>query len=158
MNTQFTNVATPNEVVVTTTYTIDLGPDMAGAIHLCMPYAMLEPIRDALFSSVQGEQIELDRRWLRLLSRQVQAAEVQLITNLCEVPLTLEQVMSLKAGDVISAHVPEVVIAEVDGVPVMECRYGVSNGQYALQVLRMVKHDAAEESTSGSPAGIAKAS
>jgi flagellar motor switch protein FliM len=130
---------------------------MAGAIHLCMPYAMLEPIRDALFSSVQGEQMELDRRWLRLLSQQVQVAEVQLVANLCEVPLTLEQVMGLTAGDVISANVPEVVVAAVDGIPVMECRYGAFNGQYALQVLRMLQHDAGEDSKSRHPAGVAKA-
>jgi flagellar motor switch protein FliM len=145
MNTQFANIATPNEVVVTTTFTVDFGSDMAGAIHVCMPYSMLEPIRDSLFSSVQGEQVELDRRWLRLLSKQVQVAEVQLVCNLCEVPSTLEQVMAFKTGDVIGADIPQIVVAEVDGVPVMECRYGVFNGQYALQVMRMIHRDPTDE-------------
>ena len=158
MNTQFANIATPNEVVVTATFTLDFGAEVTGAIHLCMPYAMLEPIRDALFSSVQGEQMELDRRWLRMLSKQVQTAEVQLVANLCEIPLTLERVLKLKAGDVIGAHVPEVVQAEVDGVPVMECRYGVFNGQYALQVQRMIQPDAAEDSTSQPRAAAANRS
>ena len=157
MNTQFANIATPNEVVVSTAYTIELGSNMSGAIHLCMPYSMLEPIRDALFSSVQGEQMEVDRRWLRLLSKQVQAADVQLVANLCEVSLSLEQVMGLKAGDVISANVPEVVLAEVDGVPVMECRYGVFNGQYALKVLRLIRSDPAEDAAPGAAGAAVKA-
>jgi flagellar motor switch protein FliM len=32
------------------------------------------------------------------------------------------------------------MLAEVNGVPVMECRCGVSNGQYAVRVERMVSH------------------
>jgi len=145
MNTQFANIATPNEVVVTMTFTIDFGAEAPGTMHLCMPYAMLEPIRDALFSSMQGEQIELDKRWLRLLSRQVQTAEVLLTATLCRTTLPLGRVLKLRPGDVIGIDVEESVTAEVDGVPVLECRYGVCNGQYALQVVRMMHHGAADE-------------
>jgi len=53
MNTQFANIATPNEVVVATTFTIELGP-VSGEMHFCMPYSMIEPIRDLLTSSLQG--------------------------------------------------------------------------------------------------------
>jgi flagellar motor switch protein FliM len=147
MNTQFANIATPNEVVVTTTFTVDFGADVVGSIHLCMPYAMLEPIRDVLFSSLQGEQMEVDKRWVRLLSKQIQAAEVELVVNLTEIPVTLEQVLHLKVGDVLGADIPELVVAEVDSVPVMECRFGSSNGQRALQVLRMIQPASNEDST-----------
>jgi flagellar motor switch protein FliM len=34
--------------------------------------------------------------------------------------------------------VPETIQATVDGVPVMDCTYGVSNGQYALKVERLI--------------------
>jgi flagellar motor switch protein FliM len=145
MNTQFANIATPNEIVVTTTYTIDLGADATGAIHICMPYSMLEPIRDALCSSMQGEQMELDKRWLRMLSKQVQAADVQIVANLTETQMTLGAILKLKSGDVIRTDIADVVTAGVDGVPVMECRYGISNGQYALQVVRLINHSAADE-------------
>jgi flagellar motor switch protein FliM len=146
MNTQFANIATPNEVVITTTFNLDFGAEVAGAIHICIPYAMLEPIRELLFSSVQGEQVELDNRWLRMLSRQVQSAEVQLTATLCRTMLPVEQVLKLKTGDVIGIDIEETVIAEVDSVPVMECRYGVCSGQYALQVVRMMHHGAEDPS------------
>jgi len=154
MNTQFANIATPNEIVVTTTFTVDFGADVTGAIHVCMPYAMLEPIRDALFSSMQGEQVELDKRWLRLLSHQVQTAEVQLMANLCQAELTLAQVVALKAGDVIPVHIGETVIAAVDGVPVMECRFGASSGQYALQVTKLMDHGRGEDAAPALPARL----
>lgn len=139
MHTQFANIATPNEVVITTTYTIELG-GVSGDFHLCMPYAMLEPIRDILYSGLQGDRMEADKRWVRLLSRQVQSAEVELVANLGAARLTLNQVSGLKVGDVIPLDIPAELSAQVDGVPVMECNYGVFNGQYALRVLRMINH------------------
>jgi flagellar motor switch protein FliM len=41
-------------------------------------------------------------------------------------------------GDVISLDIPEAVIAEVDNIPVLECKYGVLNGQYALKVNKVL--------------------
>lgn len=143
MHTQFANIATPNEVVITTTFTIELG-SAGGDFHICMPYAMIEPIRDLLYSSLQGDHMEADKRWVRLLSRQVQAAEVELVANLGQSRLTLNQVNNLKVGDVIPLDIPSILTAEVDGVPVMECNYGVFNGQYALRVQRMINHSATD--------------
>jgi len=139
MNTQFANIATPNEVVVTTAFKIELGT-FGGEFHVCMPYAMIEPIRDILYSSLQGDHLEVDKRWLRLLSKQVQIAEVELVANLGHAPVTLDQILNMQVGDVISLEIPEAIVAQVDGVPVMECRYGVSNGQYALRVHKTLNH------------------
>ena len=141
MNTQFANIATPNEVVVVTTFNIELGT-AAGEFHICMPYSMLEPIRDVLCSPLQGEQMDVDKRWVRLLSRQVQSADVELVVNFGRAELTLQQVLNMQPGDVISLDVARPLMAEVDGVPVMECKCGVFNGQYALQVERLTSASA----------------
>jgi flagellar motor switch protein FliM len=58
MNTQFANIATPNEVVVSTTFTIELGP-VSGEMHICMPYSTIEPIRDILTSSCKVKHWKL---------------------------------------------------------------------------------------------------
>ena len=137
MNTQFANIATPNEVVVVTTFSIEFG-STGGQFHICIPYATVEPIRDLLYSSVQGDHMEVDKRWVRLLSQQVQSAEVELVVNLGKAMLTIDQLLGMQVGDVISVDVPQPMIAEVDGVPVMECKCGVSNNQYALKVLGLL--------------------
>ena len=88
--------------------------------------------------------MEVDKRWVRLLSKQVQAADVELVANLCEVPLTLQQVLNMQGGRRDRAQiVTDRRVAEVDGVPVMECKCGVFNGQYALQVCAKILRDAA---------------
>jgi flagellar motor switch protein FliM len=137
MNTQFANIATPNEVVVVTTFNIELG-SAGGEFHICMPYSMIEPIRDLLCSSLQGEQMDVDKRWVKLLSKQVQLADVELIVNLGRIELTLQQVLNMQPGDVISLEIAQPLVAEVDSVPVMECKCGVFNGQYALKVERLL--------------------
>lgn len=137
MNTQFANIATPSEVVVVTTFNIELGSG-GGDFHVCLPYAMIEPIRDMLYSSMQGERLEVDERWTKLLTKQIQTAEVNLVANLGEAPVTLGQILNMQVGDVISLDIPEAIVAEVDGVPVLECKYGVLNGQYALKVNKIL--------------------
>ncbi|SAL39809.1 flagellar motor switch protein FliM [Caballeronia arvi] len=137
MHTQFANVATPNEIVIVTQFTIEFG-STGGTLHICMPYSMIEPIRDVLSSPIQGEALEVDRRWVRVLSQQVQSAEVELTVDLAEIRSSFAQILNMRAGDVLPIDVPEQVVAKVDGVPVMECGYGMFNGQYALRVQKMI--------------------
>lgn len=137
MNTQFANIATPNEVVVSSTFTVELG-SVSGQIHFCMPYSMIEPIRDALTSSLQGEALEVDKRWIRLMTQQIQVAEVELVATLGTGRASFDDILNMKVGDVIPLNVPEQIQATVDGVPVMDCTYGVLNGQYALKVEKLL--------------------
>jgi flagellar motor switch protein FliM len=113
-------------------------------MHICIPWTSLEPLRDLLYSAMQADTRETDKRWFKQLQREVQNAEVELIVKLGQTAVTLEQILNMQAGDVIGINVPETMLAEVDGVPVLECRCGVSNGQYAVRVERTVSH--AEES------------
>lgn len=138
MNTQFANIATPTEVVVVTTFNIELGSG-GGDFHVCMPYSMIEPIRDQLTSSMQADRAELDERWVSQMTQQVQDAEVELVANLGHTDVTLRQIMGLKMGDVISLDLPDAVVAQVDGVPMFKCRYGQKDGQLALKVERVLK-------------------
>lgn len=137
MNPQFANIATPNEVVIVTTFDIELGGN-GGAFHICMPYSTLEPVKDLLYNNIQGEHLAVDKRWLQLLSKQVQCAEIELTANLGHANITLERVLKMRIGDIIPIDVAENITASVDGVPVMECKYGVFNNQYALRIVKML--------------------
>lgn len=121
--------------MVAVSFSIDLGSG-GGDFHVCIPYAMLEPIRNLIYSGVQADRSETDDRWTSLLSAHVYDAEVQLQATLATATVTLGQLMSLQPGDVIALDLPESIGAQVDGVPVMQGRYGVVNGRYALKVER----------------------
>ncbi len=133
MHTQFTNIATSSEIVVVATFNIELGSH-TGEFHVCIPYSTIEPIRDLLCSSVLGDATGTDRRWVRMLSRQVQVAEVEMVATLGEASINVGQLVNMKVGDVIMLDIPDTVVAAVDNVPVFDCKYGTLNGQYAIKV------------------------
>ncbi|MBC7483189.1 MAG: flagellar motor switch protein FliM [Rhizobacter sp.] len=137
MQPQFANIATPSEVVVATSFTLEIG-DTSGTIHFCIPYATLEPIRDILYSTMQGDAVEPDRRWVNLMKEQIQSAEVELVAELAHAPATVEQLLALKAGDFIELDMRPSLLAKVAGVPVIDCHYGISNGKYALKVNQLL--------------------
>jgi flagellar motor switch protein FliM len=130
---QFASIATPSEIVVSTSFAMEIG-ETSGSIHFCIPYSTLEPIRDVLYSTVQGDGNEPDRRWVTLMKGQIQEAEVELVVELAHAPATVEQLLAFKPGDFIELDLERGIQAKVAGVPVFDCHYGTSNGKYALKV------------------------
>ncbi|HZV91619.1 MAG TPA: FliM/FliN family flagellar motor switch protein, partial [Caldimonas sp.] len=133
MQPQFANVATPGEIVVSASFTLEIG-ESSGTIHICIPYATFEPIRDVLYGQMQGDANAPDRRWVNLMTQQIQAAEVELVAELAQAPATVEQLLALKSGDFIELDLKPAIQAKVAGVPVLDCHYGTSNGKYALKI------------------------
>ena len=137
MQPQFANIATPSEIVVSTAFTLEIG-ETSGAVHFCIPYSTLEPIRDVLYSTIQGDSSEPDRRWVELLKHQIQAATVDLVAELATAPATVEQLLSFKPGDFIELDLDPMIQAKVDGVPILDCHYGTSNGRYSIKIDRLI--------------------
>lgn len=135
MNTQFANIATPSEVIVSVSFTVELSGTTA-EMHFCLPYSMVEPIRDVLYSTMHSEQASSDKRWTGTLTRQLQTAEVELVATLGSATVTFGDIINMQVGDVIPISIDSMVPVAVNGVPVVECRYGIRNGQYALKIER----------------------
>lgn len=133
MNTQFANIATPSEVVIAVTFTIEFS-GAASEMHICLPYSMIEPIRDALNSSLTNEQVATDQRWTSMLRRQLKSAEVELVAPLGQTSIALSSIMDFKVGDIIPLELDEKLGVTIDGFPVLTAGYGVKNGQYALKI------------------------
>jgi flagellar motor switch protein FliM len=140
MQPQFATIATPSEIVVSTSFTLEIG-DITGSLHICIPYATLEPIRDVLYSSVQGDAIEVDRRWVKLLGQEIQAAEVTMVAELAQTDATVEQLLAMQVGDFIELDRNPAIKAHVDGVPLFECQYGTHKGKYALRIDRKLSNN-----------------
>ncbi|MGB4466901.1 MAG: flagellar motor switch protein FliM [Azovibrio sp.] len=138
MNSQFANIATPSEIVISTTFTLEFGGATAD-MHICLPYSMIEPIRDLLHSTMQSDQLSSDKRWISMLRKQLQGAELELVAQLGSTSITLGQILKLRVGDIVPLTIPDLLSVEVDGVALMECRYGQQNGQYALRVERFIQ-------------------
>jgi len=139
INPHFANIVSPSEVVVVSTFHIDLEGG-AGYLHVTMPYSMVEPIRDLLDAGVQSDVAEKDARWGLMLQEEVKLAEVELNTTLATAELTMREVLAFQPGDVFGIEMSEALVACVDEIPVFRARYGVSRGNYALKVTEMLRH------------------
>ncbi len=137
MQPQFASIATPSEVVVATNFTLEIG-ETTGTVHFCVPYSTLEPIRDVLYSTIQGDAVEPDRRWVNLLKHQIQDAEVELVAELAHAGATVEQLLSFKPGDFIELDLDPMIQTKVAGVPVFDAHYGTSNNRYAVKIDRLL--------------------
>ena len=81
-----------------------------------------------------GDSIEVDRRWVNLLTREIQAAEITLVAELARADATIEQLLAMKKGDFIELDRQPKIHASVDGVPIFECQYGTHNSKYAIRI------------------------
>lgn len=131
------DIARGPDTVVHGRFEFALG-DQRAALHLCLPWAALEPIRDALYTPVAGDGTAQDLRWMQQLAGQIQNAEVVLCARLAKAQATVRQLLSLEPGDFVELELEPRVQATVEGVPMFEGAYGVANGRYALRVDRLL--------------------
>ncbi|MFB0935837.1 MAG: flagellar motor switch protein FliM, partial [Propionivibrio sp.] len=143
MNSQFANIATPSEIVISTTFSLEFG-GTAADMHICFPYSMVEPIRDLLYSAMQSDQLSTDQRWILMLRKQLKDAEVEIAANLATTTISLGEILKLKAGDIIPINIPEKITASVDDIPLLEGTYGQQGGQYALKIEKFISPDVDE--------------
>lgn len=148
MNSQFANIATPSEIVISTTFSLEFG-GTAADMHICFPYSMVEPIRDLLYSSMQSDQLSTDQRWIVMLRRQLKDAEVEIAAHIATTTVSLGQILKMKTGDIIPLSIPDKIIAKVDDIPLMECAYGQQGGQYALKIERFITSEGDETAPGG---------
>jgi len=139
VNPQFANIVSPSEVVVVTTFHVELDGG-GGDLHVTMPYSMVEPIREILDAGVQSDRNETDERWVLALREDMKEAQVNMSTTLLEVTLSLADVLKIKPGDIIPVDLPEKSVMRVEDIPVFRGKYGIHQGMNAIKITEAIKH------------------
>jgi flagellar motor switch protein FliM len=137
INPHFANIVSPSEVVVVTSFKIELDGG-GGNLHVTMPYAMIEPIRDLLDSGMQSDRMEHNEDWNRALREEIEEAELELVPVLGRTNLTVGRLVDLKPGDVIPCDFDGEITLFAEGVPVLRGSYGASRGQQAVKVSQRI--------------------
>jgi flagellar motor switch protein FliM len=143
VNPQFANIVSPSEVVVVTTLHIDLEAG-GGDLHICLPYSMVEPIRDLLDAGVQSDRGDKDERWEKSLREEILGAKVELSSVLAETQISMKELAALKEGDIIPLDIPEVVEVCAAEVPIFRGQVGVSEGNYAIKIREKIDRGGSE--------------
>ena len=138
VNPQFANIVSPSEVVVVTTFNVDLEAG-GGDFYICLPYSMLEPIRELLDAGVQSDRGERDERWEKALREEILDASIEINSTLAQVELTVRELSELQAGDIIPIDIPESLEVEAEGLPLFRGVLGVHNDHYAIKVQEWIE-------------------
>lgn len=139
VNPQFANIVSPSEIVVISTIHVELEGG-GGDISIAMPYTMIEPIRE-LLDAVTSDRGEVDGRWQESLRNEVMRSKIELSSTLVEKELSIGHVMKFQTGDVIPIDLPETVTLTAADIPVFRGKLGISDGNYAIQILEKLTQD-----------------
>ena len=137
VNPSMANIVSPSEVVVVSTFHVELDGG-GGELHITMPYAMVEPIREVLDAGLQTDTDERDERWVRALKEDVMDAEVALEVEVTRKQVTLRDIVDLREGDIIPITMPDKHILTANKVPVFFTQFGQCNDNLALKVISQV--------------------
>ena len=140
VNPQFANIVSPTEVVVVSTFHIELDGG-GGDFQVTFPYSMVEPIRDLLDAGIASDIADKDERWVISLREEINLAEVNLTCKLADVELQLMEILELKEGDIVPIDMPELVTLRAEGIPVLRGNVGEHRGSKAVKIVEIVEHN-----------------
>lgn len=140
VNPHFATIVSPSELVVVSRFHVELEGG-AGDIHVTLPYAMVEPIKDLLDAGLQSDRNDRDDRWAAALKHRMQDAEVEISSVLRTSSVSLRKLVQLQAGDVIPLDWQENLEVCVEDMPVFRGRLGTANGNHAVQITEFIRRD-----------------
>lgn len=138
MQAKFANItSSPNEIVVTSSFHLEVA-NMSSEFQICIPYAMIEPLKDTLINPITDRDDLRDEMWAVHMAEEVKEANIELIANFVVIPKRIREVLELKVGDILPIDLPRQVTGSINDVPIIECDYGSFNGRRGLRVNRVI--------------------
>lgn len=140
VNPQFVGIVPPTDVVIASTFDVEL-ENATGTISMVIPYATIEPIKQKLSTGFQVESDQTDKKlWTAIIKEQLMDTELEVRVNLGETSILLEDLMSLKVGDVIplTQDATGELDVNIENVKKFKGYYGNHHGTTAVQVTRPV--------------------
>jgi flagellar motor switch protein FliM len=135
-NPRFVSISRPANAAIRVELKFDM-EGRGGSLHLLLPYATIEPIRELLLESFMGEKLGRDPIWENHLATEVWQADVDVTCVLHETQMPLKRVMKLEIGDTLmfDARPDSVVGLRCGDFIVSEGRIGRVDGKIAVQVV-----------------------
>jgi len=138
MNPQFVNIVAPSEIVIRIELQIEV-ESFSDRILICIPYSMIEPVKERLYSSFQSDKLEADNRWVDSIRNLLLQSSVNMSVLLGRAKLTVGDIAELKAGDVLVLDSNKAVdlVLDIEGVPKFLVKPGQHHGTRAVRITRL---------------------
>ncbi|KAF0122591.1 MAG: flagellar motor switch protein FliM [bacterium] len=135
MNPQFVTIVTPSEIVIKVEIDIEI-EDFTGKIFFCIPYSVIEPVKEKLYSGIQSDKFEIDHRWIERLRTMLMDSHVEVVAEVGRVEIPFWDLMSLEVGSVISLgkSITDELVIRVEDIPKFSGVPGYSRGSQAIKI------------------------
>jgi len=139
MNPQFVTIVTPSEIVIKIEVHMEV-EDFTGKLFFCIPYSMIEPVKDKLYSGIQSDKYDMDQRWVARLKDILMGSPVELSVEMGKTTVNFSDLMGLKEGDVLTLNksTSDELDIKVESVPKFCGMPGNSRGNQAIRVSRVL--------------------
>ena len=140
----FVHLASPNELMVVIVFAVK-GSGFSGNLHLCIPYLMLEPIKEKLSSKyLHGKNQE--HTWIEQIEMLLQDTPVTIIAELGITTRSINDLLDLQVDDVLQLNTgPEDLITlTVDHVPKYHGFPGIIKGNRAVEIATLLQKNGGE--------------
>lgn len=139
MNPQFVTIVTPSEIVIKTEIHLEV-EDFTGKLFFCIPYSMIEPIKEKLYSGIQADKFDIDQRWVARLKEILLDSYVEVSAEIGRVEITLKELRDLRPGSIINLgkSVQDDVIIKVEGHQKFSGTPGYSRGNQAVKIKKII--------------------
>ena len=141
----FVNIVNPSDLMIIVVVAIS-SDEFSGNIHLCIPYMMLEPIKEKLSSSYLREK-DLSNSFRDELRYLLMDTKLKLVAELGETEQTIKTILDLEVNDIIrlNSGPQDQLILKVEEIPKYFGVPGVIKGNRALQIVELIEKTGAEQ-------------
>ena len=140
VNPQFATIVPSDDIVVIINFELEL-ESSTGKVTLCLPYAVLEPIKDKLQGLVQVDQLEVDSVWTERFRNRLKEVPVEVVVELGKAEVTGKEVLNLSVGDVIQLDTcsKDKLMVKVESAIRFTGFPGFYRGNQAIQISNVVE-------------------
>lgn len=133
-------LAAPEELVLHSKFKVNVNGH-EGHLDFCVPYWVLEPFKEKIWSNEVKVKRETDLYWATSLETQVQEASISMVAVLASKQMTIREILGMSIGEIIPIDIDDPVTMYVDGLPMIQGKYGVKNNKYSVKV-ESIQHPA----------------
>jgi flagellar motor switch protein FliM len=135
VNPEFVTIVPPSDPIITFIFEVEF-EQLVGTITFCIPYAVIKPIKTALYARFEEEALEVDEKWIEQFLDRVREAEVNISVELGRRQISIRDLLSLKIGDtlLLDKQASDPLVANIEGVPKFVGKAGVYGTNKAIQI------------------------
>jgi len=138
-NPQFAMVVTSSEIVMVVTLQVVLG-ETARELYIVYPYAMLEPIKEKLYSGLVSDQVDQNGDWSQRFRERLQECPLPIAVRLGTATVTVKDVLNFSPGDVVllNQRPGDPLDCFIEGYHKFQGSPGVYKGNHACRVTKVL--------------------